>query len=97
MPTEKETLLAVAEPEEWQEWIDDLIMGKLWFDLSQPCPFCIAFGWNGNTYTRPCQACMGYEDGSYPCNVSSEIRIYRSRSEKIFAALARLERAGIWE
>lgn len=93
--TDKERFLQVATPQEWDCWLsytadklsryhDD--RGDFYRSRNKDCLICLAFQWDREWGTRPCKQCM-----EIPCWFKYE------DIERVDAAIARLEAAGIWE
>lgn len=94
---EKERLLAVASPEEWDWWLSAQSGYFIDNDFHLRCLFCEAVGafrgCVGNGKPHDCGQCMpdGYKQRFVPCCK------YDDLGDKLDAAIARLEAAGIWE
>lgn len=100
--SERERLLAVATPEEWDCWIER--QAQMRFGppaIEYACLFCRAFNKPSSLFddddrekaAKACAACSPdtkYHKDCYRCNAYDD-------EEKIDRAIARLEAAGIWE
>jgi hypothetical protein len=87
---ENDPLLTCYEPEEWQWWVEELMLTGKPINAISSCLFCRAF--NNTKILCTCYTYLAYRDlgGGLVCD-----DMYKTRTEKILAGWGWLKRAGV--